>query len=332
MMVLPTEGTVTLRLITFTTGNETHVGALDGETAVSLTRASGADPRFASMLDLVRAGHTALDDARELIDSHPSDSVRDVQDVTLRAPLPNPTRFRDCSLFIAHLQPAFRGMARTLAAQADDPDAEYERLVATGKFDTPEVFSRQVIYYNADHTAVSGPGDVIVAPSESRQLDYELEFAAVMGTTAKDVAHEDASAVIFGYTILNDWSCRDLQMTVMESQLGPSRGKDFDGSNTFGPCIVTPDELGSPYELQMEARVNGEVWSHGSSSTMHHSFEDAIVHFSRGRTIHAGDVLGTGTVMSGSPIEIGKRLKDGDEVELEVEGIGVLRNRVQLSY
>lgn len=321
-----------MKLITFSTGSETHVGALDAGTAVSLTRASGADPRFASMLDLVRAGADALDDARELCDSHPAEAVHDVQEITLLAPLPNPPRFRDCSLFIEHLQPAFRGMARSLAAAAEDPEAEYERLVATGKFDTPEVFSQQVIYYTGDHTAISGPGDLIVAPAETRQLDYELEFAAILGRTAKDVAHEDAGEVIFGYTILNDWSCRDLQMTVMGSQLGPSRGKDFDGSNTLGPCIVTPDELGSPYQLQMEARVNGEVWSQGSSSTMHHSFEDAIVHFSRGRTILAGDVLGTGTVMSGSPVEIGKRLKDGDEVELEVHGIGVLRNRVQLSY
>jgi 2-keto-4-pentenoate hydratase/2-oxohepta-3-ene-1,7-dioic acid hydratase in catechol pathway len=327
------EGGVTLRLITFTTTDgATHVGALAGDTAISLTRAAEGDPRFASMLDLVRAGDAGVEDARELCDSHPAQAVHALDDVTLRAPLPNPPRLRDCSLFIAHLQPAFRGMARSIAAEAADPEAEYERLVATGKFDTPEVFSREVIYYNADHTAVSGPGDLIVAPAETRQLDYELEFAAVLGRTARDVDEADAAGVVFGYTIFNDWSCRDLQSVVMESQLGPSRGKDFDGSNTLGPCIVTPDELGSPYDLEMTARVNGEVWSHGSTSTMHHSFEKAIAHFSRNRTVHAGDVLGTGTVMSGSPVEIGKRLKDGDEVELEVQGIGILRNRVQLPY
>lgn len=321
-----------MRLITFTAGGESHAGALVSDTAISLTRASGNDPRFASMLDLIRAGDAGLADARALCDSHPADAAYDVQDVTLCAPLPNPPRFRDCSLFIEHLQPAFRGVARTLAAEASDPQAEYQRLVATGKFDPPAIFSSEVIYYNADHTAVSGPGDLIVAPAETGQLDYELEFAAVIGTTAKDVTREDASAAIFGYTIFNDWSCRDLQIAVMQSQLGPSRGKDFDGANTIGPCIVTPDEIGSPYALQMEARVNGEVWSHGSSSTMHHTFEDAIVHFSRGRTIYAGEVIGTGTVLSGSPVEIGKRLKDGDEIELDVQGIGVLRNRIQISY
>src|SRR5690606_33793524 len=116
---------------------------------------------------------------------------------------------------------------------------------------------------NADHTAVSGPGVVIGAPRETRQLDYELEFAAVIGRTGRDIGPEDAADAIFGYTIFNDWSCRDLQSTVMDSRLGPARGKDFDGSNTLGPCIVTADELASPYDLELTARVNGEVWSHG---------------------------------------------------------------------
>lgn len=323
-----------MKLITFTADSHTHVGAIDdsGERAISLTHASKHDERFGSMRALIEAGQPALADAAELLEMHPVDAAFDLDAVTLQAPLPNPVRLRDCSLFTEHLQPAFRGMARKLASVADDPAAEYGRLVATGRYDTPEIFSRQVIYYNADHTAVSGPGDVIVAPQETRQLDYELEFAAVIGTTGRNFDPDDANSAIFGYTIFNDWSCRDLQSTVMDSQLGPSRGKDFDGSNTLGPCIVTADEMGSPYGLELTARVNGEVWSHGSSSSMHHTFEDAVVHFAQGRTIYAGEVFGTGTVLSGSPVEIGKELRDGDEIELEVSGIGVLRNRVQLPY
>lgn len=323
-----------MKLITFEHDGNSHVGAIDGSgsSAVSLTTAAEGDPRFASMLDLITAGADGLRSAQDLLDGAADQAVHDLAAVTLKAPLGNPVRLRDCSLFIEHLQPAFRGMARSIAAAADDPESEYERLVATGAYDTPPVFSEQVIYYNADHTAISGPGDLIVAPQETRQLDYELEFAAVIGQTAKDVDPAEAGSHIFGFTIFNDWSCRDLQSTVMKSQLGVSRGKDFDGSNTLGPCIVTPDELGSPYELELTARVNGEVWSQGSSSTMHHTFEDAVAHFSRGRTIHAGEVLGTGTVLSGSPVEIGKRLQDGDEIELEVSGIGVLRNRVHLPY
>ena len=323
-----------MKLITYTHGGSTHVGAHanTGSTVVSFTQASGGDPRFTSMLGLIQAGEKALDDARSLLDSPPKEAIHSFDEITLRPPLPNPPRVRDCSLFIEHLQPAFLNMARTIAAKSDDPEAEYERLIATGNFDLPKVFAEQVIYYISDHTAISGPDELIIAPPETRQLDYELEFAAVVGTTAKNVAPQDAEKAIFGYTILNDWSCRDVQGRVMSSQIGPARGKDFDGSNTLGPCIVTADEIGSPYGMTMTARVNGEEWSRGSTSTMHHTFADAITYLSSARTIYAGEVIGSGTVLSGSPFEIGKRLKNGDEIELEVAGIGILRNRIQLSY
>jgi 2-keto-4-pentenoate hydratase/2-oxohepta-3-ene-1,7-dioic acid hydratase in catechol pathway len=117
----------------------------------------------------------------------------------------------------------------------------------------------------------------------------------------------------------------------MEANLGPAGGKDFAGSNTLGPCIVTRDEIPNPYALQMQARVNGELWSQGSTATMHHSFEDAIVQFSRFETLAAGEVIGSGTVASGCGFELGRRLQDGDVVELRVEGIGELRNRVRVA-
>ena len=323
-----------MKLITFAEDQGDHIGALDsfGGFVIDLTAASDGDPRFASMLALIEAGPDALMAARALLTDAAPASIHPLANVTFKAPLPRPVRLRDSSLFIAHLQPAFRGLARKLAADAKDPEAEYERLVATGKFDRPAVFEDTVIYYNSDHTAVSGPDDVIVAPLETNQLDYELEYAAIVGRTGKDVPEEEAGSYIFGYTIFNDWSARDLQNISMSSQLGPARGKDFDGANTLGPCIVTADELTDPYNLEMSARVNGEQWSQGSTSTIHHRFEKAIAHLSQNRTVYAGDVIGSGTVLSGSPIEIGKRLSNGDVVELEVEGIGVLRNRVNLPY
>lgn len=322
-----------MKLITFTAEGSAQVGALDesGVRFVNLTSAFANDSRFASMRTFIAAGEEALNEARDLLVGASAPTVA-LDEVDLLAPLPNPVRVRDCSLFIEHLQPAFRGLARKQAAASVDPEAEYERLVATGKFDRPAVFEETVIYYNADHTAVSGPGATIVAPRDTNQLDYELEFAAVLGKTGNDVAESDAGSYIFGYTIFNDWSARDAQNVSMSSQLGPARGKDFDGSNTLGPCIVTADELTDPYNLMLTARVNGEQWSVGSSSTIHHSFERAIAHLSEHRTVYVGDVIGTGTVLSGSPIEIGKRLQNGDVVELEVEGIGVLRNQVDLPY
>lgn len=324
-----------MKLITFCTADDDHrrLGALtgDGHTAVDLTAASGGKAAFASMLALIRSGPEALDEARRLVAAGLSRTVVDLAAITLEAPLPDPVRLRDCSLFIEHLQPALRGVARAVASDAEDPDAEYARLIATGRFDMPEVFSREVVYYNADHTAISGPDEVIVAPRETRRLDYELEFAAVIGLGGRDLTPTFGDGTIFGYTMFNDWSCRDLQAAAMESQLGPSRGKDFDRSNTLGPYIVTADEV-DPYGMELTASVNGEVWSRGNSSTMHHTFEAAISHFSRERTMYPGEVYGTGTVLSGSPIEIGRALADGDVVEIEADALGILRNIVDLGY
>jgi 2-keto-4-pentenoate hydratase/2-oxohepta-3-ene-1,7-dioic acid hydratase in catechol pathway len=185
-----------------------------------------------------------------------------------------------------------------------------------------------VIYYNADHNELSGDGDDIVWPSKWQWIDYELEWACVMGAPARNVKAENAYAHIFGYTIFNDWSLRDVQMQVMEANLGPGEGKDFAGSNSLGPCIATADEFYDPYKLTMLARVNGEEWSRGSTSGMHHSFEDAIAQFSRASEVRAGEIIGSGTVLTGCGFELDRKLQDGDVVELEVEGIGVLRNRV----
>ena len=117
-------------------------------------------------------------------------------------------------------------------------------------------------------------------------------------------------------------------MKEMAGRLGPAKGKDFDTGNVLGPWIVTADELGDPYRLTMVARVNGEEWSRGSSGSMHHRFEDCVAFVSQNETLHAGEVLGSGTVGTGCGLELGRFLSPGDVVELEVERIGVLRNTV----
>jgi len=321
-----------MRLMTFDTGGSRHVGALtnDHGRVLSLTSAAPAEASFRSMRDLIAAGDEGLDHARTLLVDQPADSVYSLSDVVVRAPIPDPPRIRDCCLFIEHLEPAFRALARQEAAGEKDPETAYERLIGSGRFDVPQVLRDRVIYYNADHLCVSGPEDVIVCPPGSRHLDYELEFGAVLGPSRSDLDRTAAHQAIFGYLIYNDWSCRDTQALVMQSHLGPAEGKDFDGSTTLGPCIVTRDSLPDPYSLDMVARVNGVQWSSGNSSTMQHTFEDAIIQFSRGKTLYPGDVLGSGTVLSGSGLEVGKRLADGDIVELEVEGIGLLSNRVRI--
>ncbi|MGV9796739.1 fumarylacetoacetate hydrolase family protein [Mycobacterium sp. NPDC003449] len=301
---------------------------LDDQHILDLRSALGDE--FSAVADIVAAGPRVWDAVRTAHADPPPESVVELGAAELLAPIPAPVRLRDCTLFTEHIQPAFHALARKRAAAAPDPEAEYQRMLTAGECDLPDVLTKQFVYYNGDHLSVSGPGQTIVAPPTSKSVDYELEFAAVLGTGGRDIPERTARQHIFGYCIFNDWSARDVQSEVMKSTLGPAEGKDFDGSNTLGPYLVTADEVGDPYSLEMIARVNGEEWSRGNSSSMTHSFEFAIAHLSRGKNLYPGDILGSGTVLSGSGFELGRSLGDGAVVELEIERLGTLTNT--LSY
>ena len=190
-----------------------------------------------------------------------------------------------------------------------------------------DVFNLRPIYYKANRFAVTGPDTDVQWPAYSKVMDYELEMACVLGRTGKDISVATADEFIFGYSIFNDFSARDTQAVEMGSFLGPSKSKDFDNANALGPCIVTVDEFDAS-DARMTVRINGEVRSQGSSKTMKYRFRDLISFISTSETLHAGEVLCSGTVGGGCGAEQGKLLADGDTVELEIEGIGVLRNRV----
>ncbi len=192
----------------------------------------------------------------------------------------------------------------------------------------PEVFYRRPIYYKANRFSVIGPDADVIWPEYSKVRDFELEFGFFVKGRASDITKADAAAHIFGYTIFNDFSARDEQVVEMSGQLGPAKGKDFDTGNAMGPWIVTADELRDPYNLTMVARVNGEEWGRGSSSTMYWKFEDLLHFISRSETLYPGEFFGSGTVGNGCGLEQMRFLQSGDVVELEVEQIGVLRNRV----
>ena len=258
-----------------------------------------------SLQALLEAGPASWEIARDLVAECHSDAV--MPEVQLLSPLPRPVRLRDASLFLQHMEAALKKVGRTMSPR----------------------FVEQVIYYNADHVHVFGPEDDIPWPKASEWIDYELEWACVIGKPGVDIAIGDARDHIFGYTLFNDWSARDLQFPFMEAGLGPGAGKDF--ANSLGPCILTTDEVPDPYALQMTARVNGETWSRGDTGTMHYRFEDAIEQLSRDRPLVAGEIIGSGTVLSGCGLELERRLALGDIVELEMEGVGVLRNRVVAS-
>jgi 2-keto-4-pentenoate hydratase/2-oxohepta-3-ene-1,7-dioic acid hydratase in catechol pathway len=318
-----------MKLVTFTYRDEQRIGALVEDHVLDFAACSGGPrPAFASMLALIEAGPEAWKAAQALVAFPDPKAMLRWSSINLLSPLPRPVRLRDCSLFIEHMDIVLMRMAREAATREPDRDAAYERLMASGRYTLNPTFRTTCLYYNADHNSVSGPGVDIIWPSYSQWMDFELEWACVIGRTGTDISLQEARGHIFGYTILNDWSARDVQLPLMETMLGPGEGKDFAGSWGLGPCIATSDEFDDPYDLTMISRVNGEEWTRGSTASMHHRFEDAIVQYSRDKPVLAGEVLGSGTVLGGCGFELGRRLSHGDVVELEVESIGILRNRV----
>lgn len=184
------------------------------------------------------------------------------------------------------------------------------------------------VYYNGNHRAMLGHGEPVRFPSGETRRDYELELAAVIGQKVQGDDEEAVEQAIVGYSILNDWSARAQQAVYMKIGLGPSRSKDF--ASSLGPVIVVPDAEDplDPRDLRMRARVNGETWTDANSGTMHHTFQD-LARFAAGAdTLLPGDVLGSGTVGGGCGLELDRFLQPGDQVELEIEGIGVLANPV----
>ena len=294
-----------MKLVTFSQSSGARLGAQLGDGRIldleKAGRQLGCDVP-ASMQALIEAGPDGLALARRCVEAVPDESI--ANEARLMAPLPRPVRMRDAQLILEHLEAVLKRDSRPMSEQ----------------------YYKQVIYYNADHLHVFGPDDDIRWPRASDWIDYELEWAVVIGTSGTNIPKSRAREHIFGYTIFNDWSARDLQFPFQEGGLGPGAGKDF--ATSLGPCIVTADEIADPYALSMTAHVNGERWSAGATSSMHWTFEDAISQLSADRSLEAGEVIASGTVLSGCGFDLQRRLALGDLVELEVEGIGVLRNRV----
>jgi 2-keto-4-pentenoate hydratase/2-oxohepta-3-ene-1,7-dioic acid hydratase in catechol pathway len=228
-------------------------------------------------------------------------------EIRLLAPIARPRVLRDFLTFEGHMKQAFKALGRT------DP-------ISPLWYQVPA-------YYKGDPDTVVGPDADVPVPQYCEKFDFELELAMVVGRRGKNIAKAEAAGYIAGYTIWNDFSARDQQMKEGPLGMGPSKAKDFDAGNAIGPYLVTADEL-DPDGLRMIARVNGETWTDSSSAGRQFSFADLIAHVSQAETIHPGEVWGSGTVTSGSGLELGKWLQPGDTIELEIEGIGVLRNRI----
>jgi 2-keto-4-pentenoate hydratase/2-oxohepta-3-ene-1,7-dioic acid hydratase in catechol pathway len=256
-----------------------------------------------SMSAAIAAGPTFLiAAARTAASVEDGSAILPLGQVQWLAPI-DPPVMRDCLAFEQHLRNSF------LKAPPQALEQHYE----------------MPLYYKGNPLTLIGHDQEVPWPDYTQKMDYELELGFVIGRSGKDLTPENALSYLFGVTIFNDFSARDIQLSEMQGRLGPTKGKDF--ATALGPWITTTDEL-DVHNLTMVARVNGEEWSRGSSSTMMWQVEEIMAYVSKAEGIVAGELIGSGTVGLGCGLELGKLLKPGDVVELEVEGIGVLRNKV----
>jgi 2-keto-4-pentenoate hydratase/2-oxohepta-3-ene-1,7-dioic acid hydratase in catechol pathway len=278
-----------MRLVTYDGAGGPALGVLDDAGVHALGIAG-------SMLDLLREPGGM---ARAIAAGEHALGEPVVAGATLLAPLPRPNTLRDFMLIEEHVRSSF----------GEVPEAWYELPV----------------YWKGNPDTVFGPDVEVPWPRYTEKLDFELEVGAVLGRPAYRVTVEEAADCIAGYTIFNDWSARDVQFREMTVGLGPGLGKDF--ASSLGPCLTTADAFDIA-TATVAARINGETWAEGDLGSMRFSFPEVISHLSQEQPLQPGDVLGSGTVGRGCGLELDRWITGGDVVELEVSGIGVLRNTV----
>lgn len=283
------------------------------------TRTGHTVAACSSMRELILAGEAGLDAVRGAIEFARSerapDLMLDPDALDLAAPLPDPVMLRCCSVFAGH----YRNCVRTLQ--------KWRTGAASDEVELPEVFTRIPGYYKGNHLNLVGPGATITFPPFADRLDFELELAAIIGRAGRDVPARDFGRYVFGYSIFNDASARHPQLDEMTLGTGPQKSKDFDSGNVLGPCIVTADEF-DPAIATGIARVNGVEWGRGHASDMTHDWGAIVEYRSRSERMYPAEIIASGCFTNCSGVEHDRFLGDGDLLELEVPGIGVLHNRV----
>jgi fumarylacetoacetate (FAA) hydrolase len=316
-----------MKFVTYLSNGAGRLGLLVGNDILDLERASAetAYPLPNDIIPFLRLGESAMKAARKIDeiakDANAFRSARIAADsVKLLAPVPRPTSMRDGYAFRQHVEAARRNRGVEMIAEFD-------------------LFP---VFYFTNHQAVIGPGPMEVMPEHLNKLDYELEAAIVIGKEGRNIKASDADEYIAGYTIMNDWSARALQMEEMKLSLGPAKGKDF--ATAIGPYLTTKDELashripsdrGDRYELIMMASLNGQELSRGNLKDMSWTFAEIIERASYGVTLYPGDVIGSGTVGTGCLLELnGSKITNnlwvqiGDTVTCAIEELGELTNTV----
>lgn len=255
-----------------------------------------------SMTAAIALGNTFLLAASQAIEHVQEEAIMPLSEIHLLPPL-DPPLIRDFTAFEQHMQNMSKRLGQPVIKQ----------------------FYEMPLYYKGNTSTLIAHEQEVPWPNYTEHMDYELELGFVIGKTGRNLTPQEALMHLFGVTIFNDFSARDIQGREMGSGFGPAKGKDF--ATALGPWITTRDEVDLRH-LDMRARINGEEWSHGSSAAMTWSIEELIAYASRGETLRPGELLGSGTVGFGCGAELGRKLQPGDVVELEVQGIGILRNRI----
>lgn len=326
-----------MRLVTFLDINShekigLHIGPLGSGSIVDVSLASQALSHElggwhppATMLTLIQDGNDSLPKLKLIENAAkegrlPTGCLSEERNTRLLSPVPRPTSMRDGYAFRQHVEAARRNRGVAMI---------------------PE-FDQFPIFYFTNHLAVTGPGDLHVQRLAQEKLDFELEAAIVIGKPGKNIPSAKADEHIFGYMIMNDWSARHLQMEEMKLNLGPAKGKDF--ATSLGPYLVTRDELlarsipgatGERHDLKMKTWVNGTLVSEGNLKDMTWTFAQIVERASYGVQLHAGEVIGSGTVgtgcfleLNGSKITNNQWLKPGDQVVMEIDALGRLENTI----
>ena len=318
-----------MRTVTYANEKGNDLGLLVDEKIYSLNAIAS------SMNNFLQMGESAMEKAKNIEESiiNGNSNLKGISltEIKLLAPVPNPASCRDAYAFRQHVATARRNRGVDMI---------------------PE-FDQFPIFYFTNHNAILGPTDEIVCmPDHMKKLDFELEAAIIIGKKGRNIKAKDADDYIAGYLIMNDMSARGLQMEEMKLNLGPAKGKDF--CTIIGPYLVTKDELvdkkvetakghnGNTYSLKMKCWVNGELLSEGNMKDMNWTFAEIVERCAYGADILPGDVIGSGTVGTGCLLELNGThklenpdyepvwLKDGDIIEMEIKGLGKIKNKIVL--
>ena len=294
-----------MKLLTFAKNNteEYLLGALINNQVLDLNLAS-QNKLPKDIMSFIQGGEQFLGLAKELIKNPQASALSPLDKIKIKAPILHPPSLKDFFAFEEHAKAGAKRRSENL----------------------PEEWYQIPAYYKGNHREIYGPDDEIPWPVYTRKLDFECEIACVVSKRGKNLTPEEAENYIFGYMIFNDFSARDIQKKEMALRMGPAKGKDF--ANSFGPYLVTKDEINPKADLSMNVKVNGELWSSGHFKDQYWGFPLMLSYVSQEETIYPGDILGSGTFYKGCGLDLDRWIKPGDLIELEVGKLGVLRNKV----